>query len=485
VNAPPGGLRRHLTRGPRSVRARLVATYTLVAVILASIGLTLFTVLVHRSLRGSLDASLQARAAPVVAAMGAPEPLDLETVVGARPATVAPRLLDAVTFVLHPDGTVAASQPGSLPASLFDQSRTHRPRSGSRLLTASLDDQHLRVLLSAVTRPDGVWVVGVGAGLAAVTNTAEEAIHQLLVAVPVVIAVAALGAWLLSGAALRPVERMRADAETIGERDLETRISVPGTADELARLARTFNALLDRLRRSVHRQRDLVADAGHELRTPLAVLRTELELADCPGRSREQLADAITHARTEVERLTRLADDLLFLARADTGGGGPGAEHGSARLAPTAEVDVVAILGDAARASRARADAAGVALAVDAPGELAARVDPDGLRRAVDNLVVNALAATPGPGRVVLSARVDGAELEVSVADTGVGFPPELLTEAFSRFRRADSSRSTASGGAGLGLAIVAEIAAAHGGRATAANNAGGGATVTLRLPWS
>ncbi|MDQ2725498.1 MAG: HAMP domain-containing protein, partial [Actinomycetota bacterium] len=271
MNAPTAGLRRYLTGGPRSVRARLVATYTVVAVILASIGLGLFTVLVHRSLRGSLDASLQARAAPVIAAVGTTGQPDLGTVVGVRAAagpTLTPRVFDAVTFVLRPGGTVAAEQPGGLPASLFARSRAERPASGPTFLTTSIDDEHFRVLLNAVPRPDGVWVVGVGADLVAVTNTAEEAIHQLLVAVPVFIVLAALGAWLLSGAALRPVERMRADAETIGERDLGTRISVPGTADELARLARTFNALLDRLRRSVDRQRDLVADASHELRTP-------------------------------------------------------------------------------------------------------------------------------------------------------------------------------------------------------------------------
>ncbi|MDQ6783036.1 MAG: ATP-binding protein, partial [Actinomycetota bacterium] len=133
--------------------------------------------------------------------------------------------------------------------------------------------------------------------------------------------------------------------------------------------------------------------------------------------------------------------------------------------------------------SRARADASGVILAVHAPGELAALADPDGLRRAVDNLVANALAVTPAHGRIVLSAATADEELVVSVADTGPGFPPDLLNEAFHRFRRADSSRSSASGGAGLGLAIVAEIATAHGGRATAANNSGGGATVTLHLP--
>ena len=231
------------------------------------------------------------------------------------------------------------------------------------------------------------------------------------------ILLAALGAWLLSGAALRPVERMRADAERIGEHDLDNRISIPGTADELARLASTFNALLDRIRVSVERQRNLVADAGHELRTPLAILRTELELADKPDRSRADLADAITHARSEVDRLTRLAADLLFLARADGTGG----------IVQPVDTDVTAQLVGAVRASRGRAEAVGVTLQIDAPGELWMLIDPDALRRALDNLVANAIAATPSNGLVTVGAAVVDHDRTIWVADTGPGFPPDFL----------------------------------------------------------
>jgi two-component system, OmpR family, sensor kinase len=501
-------LGRQLVRRPRSIRARLVATYVVVAILLASIGLILFTVLVHRSLKGSFDASLATRATPVVAALGQKKVPDLQALIGSAGAKVGPAgatlqpEIDAVTFVLRPNGTVAATSSG-LPPSLLADGRHAITKPRPYSITTNLGDDELRVLFIPVSRQDGTWVVAAGANLQVVKATANEATHQLYVAVPFLILLAAIGAWLLSGAALEPVERMRIDAETIGERDLDTRISVPDTADELARLANTFNALLDRLRGSVDRQRDLVADAGHELRTPLAVLRTELELADRPDRTKPELLDAVGHARTEVERLTRLAEDLLFLARAD----------GNTSIVSPRDTDIVWVIGGAVRSSRARAEAAGVTMAIDAPGELRARVDPDAVRRAVDNLLANSLVATSPPPApltpprgipavgiaaagpesaysdapiersVVVTARAEGDTLVVAVADTGTGFPTAFIDHAFSRFRRADSSRASASGGAGLGLAIVAEIMAAHGGRAEAANNPGAGATVTLRFP--
>jgi signal transduction histidine kinase len=493
----PGLLRgRRLVRRPRSIRNRLVATYTVIAVLLAAIALSLFVVLVHRSLSGSLDASLATRATPVVAALGENPLPDLQALTGTGakiPGKPDPTLqpeLDAIAFVLRPDGTMAAANPNRLPEALFAEAERARADTTATGRTVRIGDDHIRMLFIPVTRHGATWVVGVGADQAVVESTAREAIHQLYVAVPVFILLAAIGAWLLSGAALEPVERMRTDVETIGERDLDTRISVPDTADELARLAQTFNALLDRLRGSVDRQRNLVADAGHELRTPLAVLSTELELADRPERSREELLDAIRHARAEVGRLNGLAEGLLFLARAD----------GSAAIIEPREADVISVIGDAVRATRARAEAEGILIAVEAPGELWAWIDPDALRRAVDNLIANAVSAMarsphPSPGtherRVVISAGATSEASEaatppvvtVAVSDTGPGFPPEFIGHAFSRFRRADTSRTSSSGGYGLGLAIVAEIAAAHGGTATAANNAGPGATVTIRIP--
>ncbi|MGI9004719.1 MAG: sensor histidine kinase [Streptosporangiaceae bacterium] len=224
------------------------------------------------------------------------------------------------------------------------------------------------------------------------------------------------------------------------------------------------------------RQRGFVADASHELRTPLAVLGAELELAGRPGRSRSELASAVANAEDEVARLTRLTNDLLLLARSDEG-------RLPVRPAPA---DVGLLLVSSAERAAARAAEAGVRCAVDAPAGLVADLDEDRIRQAVDNLVDNALRFAP-PGSVVRAAAHaagdNGGDLVIEVTDTGPGFPEEFLPHAFERFRRPDRGRARSDGGAGLGLAIVAAIAAAHGGAASASNSADGGAVVSIRLP--
>jgi signal transduction histidine kinase len=380
-------------------------------------------------------------------------------------------VVESLTVVYGPDGRVVDAQPLRLPGSPLRSDELAAARSGPVRLTSTVGGRQLRMLAAPVVRADGTWVILVGTD----EGTAKEAVDQvdrgMLVGGGVLLVLVAAGAWLLSGAALRPVERLRRDAAELGVHDPAGRLSEPGTEDELAWLARTFNALLDRLHRSLARQRALVADAGHELRTPLAVLRTELELADRPARTRGELAEAVGHARAEVERLSRLADDLLFLARAD----------GGALLTQRRPTELAAVLQEAARGSRAVAGE--VDLVVDVPEGLVADVDAQALRRALDNLLSNALRATGPRGQVRLRAAAGDGGVLVAVEDSGPGFPPGFLPHAFERFRVAEASRSAGGGGAGLGLAIVAEIAAAHGGTAAARNLPDGGAQVVLCLP--
>ena len=449
----------------------MVAVYTLAALVLGVAGGVVFTLQLRTGLQDSLDAALDARAAPLVDALRQPSgALPNPAEGGADHAVGRGATLETITVVYRPDGTVASSSPRGLGPIVLSAGQLAAARVATLRLTRAVGGGEVRLLATGVPRPDGGWVVVVGTD----ERTAEEAIEQvdrgLLIAGSVLLAAVAAGTWLLSGAALRPVERLRAEAEDLGAHDAAGRLSEPTTNDEIAALARTFNALLGRLHRSLARQRDLVADAGHELRTPLAVLRTELELADRPHRSKAELVEAVTHARGEVDRLSQLADDLLFLARAD----------GAALLVDRRVTDLTALLTDAVRAARVNARAR---LAVQAPPGLVAEVDAVAMRRAVDNLLSNAVAATPPGGSVVVSAHAAGADVEVSVADTGPGFPPDFLPEAFERFRRAEPSRSATSGGAGLGLAIVAEIAAAHEGTVTATNQPGGGALVRIRVP--
>jgi signal transduction histidine kinase len=248
---------------------------------------------------------------------------------------------------------------------------------------------------------------------------------------------------------------------------------VPSTRDEIAALAGTMNELLGRLQRALARQRAFTADASHELRTPLAVLRGELELATRPGRTREDLAAAVRNAAAEAERLTRLTDDLLLLARNDE-------ERLSLQREPT---DVGRLLVASAQLAASRLAAADVTGCVDAQPGTYANLDAGRIRRAVDNLIDNALRFAPVGSVIVLAARTDATDLDIEVRDDGPGFPVGFLPHAFERFRRPDSGRSRDDGGAGLGLAIVQAIVIAHGGTATASNRPEGGAVIRLHLP--
>jgi two-component system, OmpR family, sensor kinase len=300
--------------------------------------------------------------------------------------------------------------------------------------------------------------------------------RSLVIAGVVLVAAAGLGAYGLARAALSPVERLRREVAALSERDQAPGVRVPATRDEIAALATTMNDLLGRLQRALARQRALVADASHELRTPFAVLRGELELAARPGRSRAELAEAVARAGEEAARLARITEQLLLLARGDED-----------RMAPRLErTSMPALLARSAARAAARASDAGVSCEVAAPADLTARVDPDRIGEAVDNLVDNALRFAPAGTAIQIRARAaghDGRDLEIEVRDGGQGFPADFLPHAFERFRRPDSGRARSDGGAGLGLAIVSAIAHAHGGRAVARNQAEGGAAVALELP--
>ena len=233
-------------------------------------------------------------------------------------------------------------------------------------------------------------------------------------------------------------------------------------------LFRSLNDLLSRLDAAIERERSFVADASHELRTPLATLRTELELALRRPRSAEELRRAITSAAEETERLTRLADDLLLIARADQG-----------QLAlRTSAVDVPELF---TRALRGLSIPAGRHLSADCDGVRSVHADSHRVEQALRNLVDNAMRH--GGGAVSLAAVAIPGGVELHVRDHGAGFPAGFVAHAFERFSRADGARTAR--GAGLGLSIVQAVALAHGGSATAANASGGGADVWLTLPSS
>jgi len=304
-------------------------------------------------------------------------------------------------------------------------------------------------------------------------STATALIIRLVIGGSIFVIAAGVGSYLLARAALAPVDRMRRQAAALSERDRAARLPVPSTRDEIAALAGTMNDLLGRLHNALARQRAFVADASHELRTPFAIMSAELELAGKPGRSRAELAEAVSGAAEEAARLARITDDLLLLARSDE-------DQLTVRPEST---DMGQLLGRSAAQAAGRAAAAGVTLRLSCPPGLRAMVDPDRIRQAIDNLIDNALRFAPAGSQIDVCAVPDDVGLIITVADAGPGFPPDFLPHAFERFKRPSGGRGRAEGGAGLGLAIVEAIVRAHGGTASAANRPAGGAVLTLELP--
>ena len=324
-----------------------------------------------------------------------------------------------------------------------------------------------RVLVRPAPSREGVGVAVLARSLEPRSESLDHLRHELLIFLPLALLAASLGGYALAAGALRPVEvlRRRAEAVTPGE---PNKLPVPPSGDEVSRLAQTLNEMLARLQAAVEHERRFVADASHELRTPLALLRTELDLALRRPRSREELERALRSAADETQRLSRLADDLLLIARADQG-----------PLPIRREVCAAGeLLAEAALRFANRAGSMGRELRVE---ETDLHVDADPLRagQALVNLVDNAL--THGQGTVVLRAEQRAGLVELHVSDGGSGFPPEFRERAFDRFSRADEARS--GGGSGLGLSIVELVAAAHGGVVGLSDTSSGGADVWISLP--
>jgi two-component system OmpR family sensor kinase len=454
------------------IRLRLTLVVAAATIVLVGLAGLLGPPTMHASLLHSLDQDLARRAAPIARVLaedtdkhGNVDLEDLRDEVLASP--------EPFVQILDPSGSVLASSPALSDQPLVPVSARPGLTDEPVSVEQTVGGERVRIVVVPVARPNGRYVVTVGGSL----TTTEAALDQVRTGVMAggvaVVVLASLGAWLLAGAALRPVEQLRAAVAAVPPDQPGQALQVPATRDELAALARTMNQLLGRISQALERERLLIADASHELRNPLAVLRTELELANQPDRSQAELAESVGHAAREANRIARLAEDLLFLARTDQGG---------PNVAPTRQ-PLRPVLAGAVTAASGRAAAGGIRLELEVDAALDAPIDADRLRQAADNLLDNALrVAPPGSAVQVQAERRDGT-ITLAVSDAGPGFPAAFLPYALERFRRADPARTRQHGGAGLGLAIVEAIARGHGGRAEVANRPDGGAIVRLILP--
>ena len=408
----------------------------------------------------------------------------------ARSAELAPSLLQGSGYagdetfaqVLDPGGRVIDATPQIGEEPLVDaDSRARAVTNGSlwlelsdvqgiegraRLLVTPLEDRLCPSCPGASSR-SGTLVVG--SSLEERDEALRGFLGELFIIGPAALLLASLLGYGIAAAALRPVESMRAEADTISGVEPGGRLPLPSSRDEVRRLGETLNEMLARLDSALERERSFVADASHELRTPLALLKAELDVALRRPRSKEELEQALRSAAAETDRLSQLAEDLLVLARSDRGQLPLRAEPTSAR----------AIAARVAQRFAHRAQAVNRTIKVDASTEIELVADGRRVEQALGNLVDNALRH--GGGAIRLAAAERNGAVELHVVDEGAGFPPEFLPHAFERFTRADEARTR--GGSGLGLAIAQVIAKAHGGSAHAVNRDGAGADVWLSIP--
>jgi heavy metal sensor kinase len=438
------------------IRLRLTLVFTLaMAIVLAAAAWFLY-LRVGNELADGIDQSLRARAQDVRA---------LVRDGGSLNGTGSPLIETGESFaeLVGVDAHVldASDSLGGRP--VLSAEEVARARRGPLFVNrASVHGLNEPARLLAVPVRRGVLVVGVTRENRA--ETLRSLRGAFFVGGPIALLLTALAGYALAGAALRPMEDMRRRAQEISTSSLDERLPVPAGGDEVARLGATLNRMLARIEDGLTRERRFVSDASHELRTPLALLKTELELALRGERSRGELQAAIESAAAETDRLARIVDDLLLLARSEQG-------HLHLQREP---VDPDGLLQTVARRFAQNGE-----IAVELGRTPQFSADRLRLEQAVGNLVDNALRH--GGRDVVLRAARRNGSVELHVFDDGAGFPPAFLDHAFERFTRADEARG--GDGTGLGLAIVETVARAHGGSAHAENREGGGADVWISLP--
>jgi signal transduction histidine kinase len=460
VSAPPGGWRRLVRRaGPGTVRARV----TVVAGLALTAAVVLGLVVMYRLQLNSADQTIHGQLGTYAAQ------IEQSAVRGRFPQPLPDSGLGqtAQAQVLAPDGTVLAAtrnwadRPALYLYTLAPGSTTPvRTPAGDRILPDDLSEygEHATV--------GGRPVAIITTARTYLQSQVEQTFARLLViGVPVLLVLTGGTVWLVVGRALRPVEQIRGAVTAITSADLSQRVPEPGTGDEIGRLARTMNDMLARLEDAAARQRRFVADASHELRSPLTAIRTGLEVGLAhPDRAPwPQIAD---RAVRQSQRLEQLIAQLLVLAKAD-------AHQPAARRQP---VDLAALLTDLGSAT----PAPGISIELSVATGTTTTGNPEDLSRMFRNLLDNAVRYARHRVLVTAAAGPDG--VVVQIADDGPGIPAEERERVFGRFVRLDASREQASGSAGLGLAIAREIATAQGATIVLTEAPGGGTRAVVSM---
>ena len=383
------------------------------------------------------------------------------------------RTRGVMAWVLTPDGlpslTIGTAENYPLPDLL--------PQPEQSLNGVLSNGEPVRILVSPFT--EGSQSLGTLV-LALPLHDSQALLRQIYlglgIAIPLVILLSALGGLFLARRALQPVSSITQTAQQISAADLSQRLDLDLPDDEIGQLAETFNAMLERLDNAFQRERQFTSDASHELRTPLSFLKTQLSLARSKPREAAALLEMMTEMEDDVDRMTRLVEQMLALARVE--------QHGLDSFAP---IDLGALLQDLAShfADKAHKNKIALTIAIPAQVDLSINGDEERLRQVFINLIENAIKYTPAGGQINLEAKRSWEKIEVAVANSGEPIPAEHLPHLFERFYRIQNSRSRDSGGAGLGLAISREIVRLHSGDILVQSEIENGTVFMVSLPAS
>ena len=450
------------------LRTRLTLWYSallLLAVVLfsATVLWLQWTLLVRQS-DEALD-TLSAAAVNVVEGELAESP-DLQAAAQEMESVV--RRPDYVVAVLDADGATVRRMGIALPIVRPAFKQRHEV---SWVTVRAADHHRWRVSLRNGEMNGRRFTVALGAPLAGLETQWGALVEACAIGIPFVMIVAAAGGWLLGRRGLRPLESMAEQARNITARTPDARLDVHGVGAELDDVSASFNRLLDRLGTALSTQRRFMADASHELRTPVSIMRTAADVTlSQHHRDEAEYRDALVTVSQQTSRLARLVDDMLVLARADAGG---------YPMVP-AEVDLDAVVGECVRELTARAAAKNIRVTSHLE-PISVTADEALLRRMFGNLLANAVLYTPDGGAIDVTMAPRPGAVAVQIADTGPGISPGDRDRVFERFVRLDSAR--AEGGAGLGLAIARWVAEAHGGHVDLLSSGPGGSVFSATIP--
>ncbi|MFZ3014899.1 MAG: ATP-binding protein [Nitrospira sp.] len=459
------------------LRVRLTLWYgTALALVLIIFSVVLYAI-TARSLRDTVDESLEDTAMTAVRSLeerGFLPLINEEELLSQFPELTR---IDKFFQIFSPSGTITIRSP-NIKQHEVPLSRTalDATLAGQKIFESAKypKEPPLRLIsVPIVYRGNLLYIVQVGTSMESVGETLQHFLVLLVVAIPIALAVSLAGGWFLAGRALRPVDKITLAAQRIAAGDLSQRLSMPAAHDEIGRLADTFNNMIGRLDTSFRQIRQFTSDASHELRTPLTVMKGETDLVLRRPRLLDDYKSVLESNLEEIDRMTRIVDELLFLSRADMG---------EVRV-ESLPVAMESLVEDIHRQAKLLAQDRHIEVLLGTVMPVVVQGDDLRLRELLLNLVENAMKYSHSDGKVEIALLNDGREARLSVTDHGIGIAPADHKKIFQRFFRTDVARGHTKKGTGLGLAICAWIAELHKGRIEVKSDLGQGSTFTVVLP--